>query len=387
MYVSNESPTLVDVYFDDVVMTHTKGNVVQYNEYYPFGMQTANSWTRENTTGNNFLGNGGTELNQTSQLYDLDYRNYDPILGRMNGVDPMATKYASLSPYNFSFNDPVTFTDPSGADPEYPYQPYMGGQGGFYGYGSYYTYDDYIPQRDLGAFIPAVDKGRTGYRPFGHSMNFGLSESSVDFIKQMRADRFHLSDLQFIATYGMEVEIWEHGKDYKSANDNSWQFHHEYYYFKAVVRGQDDPRGDKYIERYEQMNAGAYARLLVGTILLENGIGGDMIASAREMALTLLDPNDETKRFNEMMSTIKVLVTEIKSQIPPPSKAAAEIKISVIGLSYLVQAEGMFIINEFFNVPRIRQFAPSYYEIHIEGNLDNGTRNGGNTYQWDDRDW
>ena len=91
-------------------------NKVQYNEYYPFGMSTANSWTRENTMGNNFLGNGGTELNQTSQLYDLDYRNYDPILGRMNGIDPMATKYASLSPYNFSFNDPVTFNDPSGAD-------------------------------------------------------------------------------------------------------------------------------------------------------------------------------------------------------------------------------------------------------------------------------
>jgi RHS repeat-associated protein len=119
MYVSNESPTLVDVYFDDVVMTHTKGNLIQYNEYYPFGLQTANSWTRENVTGNNFLGNGGTELNTTSNLYDLDYRNYDPILGRMNGVDPMATKYASLTPYNFSFNDPVTFNDPSGADPDY----------------------------------------------------------------------------------------------------------------------------------------------------------------------------------------------------------------------------------------------------------------------------
>ena len=117
MYVSNENATLVDVYFDDVVMTHTKGNVVQYNEYYPFGMQTSNSWTRENTTGNNFLGNGGTELNTTSNLYDLAYRNYDPILGRMNQIDPMATKYASLTPYNFSFNDPVTFTDPSGADP------------------------------------------------------------------------------------------------------------------------------------------------------------------------------------------------------------------------------------------------------------------------------
>ncbi len=119
VYVSNENATLVDAYFDDIVMTHTKGNVVQYNEYYPFGMQAANSWTRENTTGNNFLANGGTELNTTSNMYDLDFRNYDPTLGRMHQVDPMASKYSSYTPYNFSFNDPVTYNDPSGADPLY----------------------------------------------------------------------------------------------------------------------------------------------------------------------------------------------------------------------------------------------------------------------------
>jgi RHS repeat-associated protein len=117
MYVSNENPTIVDVYFDDITMTHTKGNVIQYNEYYAFGLQTANSWTRENTTGNNFLGNGGTELNTTSNLYDLHFRNYDPILGRMNQVDPMATKYASLTPYNFAFNDPVYYNDRLGDSP------------------------------------------------------------------------------------------------------------------------------------------------------------------------------------------------------------------------------------------------------------------------------
>jgi RHS repeat-associated protein len=100
-----------------VVITQTKGNVIQYNEYYPFQHTTANSWTRDNTTGNNFLGNGGTEVNTTTQLYDLDYRHFDPLLGRMNGVDPVATKYASLTPYNYSFNDPVTFTDVNGADP------------------------------------------------------------------------------------------------------------------------------------------------------------------------------------------------------------------------------------------------------------------------------
>jgi len=116
-YVSNENATQVDVYFDDVVITQTKGNVVQYNEYYPFGLQAANSWTRENNTGNNFLFNGGTELNATTNVYDLHYRNYDPILGRMNQVDPVAAKYASLTPYNYAFNDPVYWNDPSGADP------------------------------------------------------------------------------------------------------------------------------------------------------------------------------------------------------------------------------------------------------------------------------
>jgi RHS repeat-associated protein len=87
-------------------------------EYYPFGFATANSWTRDNAVSNNFLANGGTELNTTSQLYDLDYRNYDPILGRMNQVDPLASKYASHSPYNYSFNSPVVFNDPNGADPD-----------------------------------------------------------------------------------------------------------------------------------------------------------------------------------------------------------------------------------------------------------------------------
>ncbi|MCZ8072391.1 MAG: DUF6443 domain-containing protein, partial [Cytophagales bacterium] len=117
VYVSNEHPTLVDAYFDDVTVTYTPSNVVQYNEYYPFQNTTQNSWTRVNAIKNNFLGNGGTELNSNSQLYDLEYRNYDPILGRMNGVDPMSDKYSSLSPYNYSFNMPNMVVDVNGADP------------------------------------------------------------------------------------------------------------------------------------------------------------------------------------------------------------------------------------------------------------------------------
>lgn len=208
MYVSNENATLVDVYFDDVVMTLTKGNVIQYNEYYPFGLQTANSWTRENTTGNNFLGNGGTELNQTSQLYDLDYRNYDPVLGRMNGVDPMATKYASVSPYNFAFNDPVTLNDPSGADP-YTIN-YSAVVNSYY---TGYTYDDKVDYHGTAVWYDAMGwrnevpggnafyGAATGYGPSVGSMvsswapNFG---GPMRFVDNNGTERFaNPSDIEY----------------------------------------------------------------------------------------------------------------------------------------------------------------------------------------------
>jgi RHS repeat-associated protein len=211
VFVSNENPTLVEVYFDDVVMTHTKGNVVQYNEYYPFGLQTANSWTRENTTGNNFLGNGGTELNQTTSLYDLEFRNFDPVLGRMNGIDPMASKYGSLTPYNYSFNNPATFNDPSGAD---PYDHYQGGQE-FYFYGGQYTYDDVQNNRNLGQAV--FNDHKRVYRDYGHSLSFGLLEYSAEmreYASGVKNDAKGMNLDAFVRKYGEEAELYENYLDF-----------------------------------------------------------------------------------------------------------------------------------------------------------------------------
>ncbi len=118
IYLSNENGTPIDVYFDDFKVTHTPTNIIQYNEYYPFGLQTVNSWSRdEDVTSNNFLYNGGSELNNATNNYEMFFREYDPAIGRMNAVDPMANKYSSLTPYNYSYNNPIVFNDPSGADP------------------------------------------------------------------------------------------------------------------------------------------------------------------------------------------------------------------------------------------------------------------------------
>ncbi|RAW01109.1 Ig-like domain-containing protein [Pseudochryseolinea flava] len=101
------------VYFDDLNITLTKSNVIQYNDYYPFGLEAATSWTRENNS-NSFLYNAGNELNKTSGWYEMFYRGYDPALGRMLQVDPYATSFASSTPYNYALNSPVMGNDPSG---------------------------------------------------------------------------------------------------------------------------------------------------------------------------------------------------------------------------------------------------------------------------------
>ncbi len=113
MYVSNNSP--VNVYFDDVTFTYTPTNIIQYNEYYPFGLQTSNSWTRDNNR-NDYLYNAGSELNAASGWYETFFRGYDPALGRFLQVDPLATKFASQTPYNYAVNNPVMLNDPSGGD-------------------------------------------------------------------------------------------------------------------------------------------------------------------------------------------------------------------------------------------------------------------------------
>ena len=106
------------VYFDDFKVTYTPTNVIQYNDYYPFGLQASTSWTRANSK-NNFLYNEGSEYNTTSALYDLPYRNYDAALGRFFQVDPLAAQDHTVSPFAYGRNNPVMFNDPSGLVVDY----------------------------------------------------------------------------------------------------------------------------------------------------------------------------------------------------------------------------------------------------------------------------
>lgn len=119
VYLTYENESNNYVYFDDLKVTYTKSQVVQSNNYYAFGLQTSQSWTRIDAKPNQYLYNGGSELNSTTNSYEMFFRDYDPAIARMSGVDPLADMYSGLSPYNYSANDPVFWNDPSGAEYEW----------------------------------------------------------------------------------------------------------------------------------------------------------------------------------------------------------------------------------------------------------------------------
>jgi RHS repeat-associated protein len=126
IYFSNESES--PVHFDNFMLTHERSSLIEETHYYPFGLTMAGISSKALAFGNpkNKKGYNGNELQSGEfsdgsglEFYDFNARSYDQQIGRFMQIDPLSdtVDQSSLGPFQFSYNNPVRYGDPSGKCP------------------------------------------------------------------------------------------------------------------------------------------------------------------------------------------------------------------------------------------------------------------------------
>lgn len=168
VFLTNESE--MDVYFDNLVINHERGPVLEENHYYPFGLVMKGiSSQAANITPNKIKFNGYEQQSKEFldgsglEWYDYKHRFYDNQIGRFFVQDRLATEYVYYTPYQFAGNEVPNAIDLDGLEPLRPIQRYAS-TSSRYQRTSFRRNDTYVPlrqRRENSTFIPNQQSGST----------------------------------------------------------------------------------------------------------------------------------------------------------------------------------------------------------------------------------
>ncbi len=184
IYVANETDANLNVFFDDLKITHAENPIVQVDDYYPFGL-TFNSYSDRPL--NKYKFNSKEE--QDWGVFDFEWRSFDPSIGRFTNIDPHSERYFSDSPYNYVFNNPVLLVDPNGMDGTIYYQVLLSG-------------NDELDRNTKAAVNEAVEMINQAMSDLGIKLkaeaHFGTEEDIMSKDEFFSRDGAHFSDTYLV---------------------------------------------------------------------------------------------------------------------------------------------------------------------------------------------